>query len=88
MKDEIDGSSEKSTLTGIRGVGNDSIDIPTQILQEINSTGMCIYVYVHIHVHVHIKAAHFPKWLPWDLFYFVALSLRKRSKITSGMYNS
>ena len=42
MKDEIDGSSEESTLTSIRGAGNEGIDIPTQILQEINSTGMCI----------------------------------------------
>ena len=50
VKDEIDGNSEESTLTGISSAKNESIDIPTQILQEINSTGTCkVCIYVHIY---------------------------------------
>lgn len=31
-------------LTGITGSDHESIDIPTEILQDINSTGICIHV--------------------------------------------
>jgi hypothetical protein len=39
VNDEIGDSSGEPTVTGISGTEDESIDIPTQILQNINSTG-------------------------------------------------
>ena len=49
MIDEAEQSTNGETeenVTGITGSKNESINIPTEILQGINSSGMYVYMYI------------------------------------------
>ena len=59
----IDGAEQsasdetKEGLTGIIGSKNESINIPAEILQDINSTGMYVCMHISLFVHVYISAS-------------------------------